>query len=199
MMRKNFLFSQVAAMILLAVIMTAAPRAFAQEGFRGFIWGVTPSDVRTFETAAFYKEEGGSLYFLERLSRNDFRRLIRYDFRDGGLWRASYEYQEYTHPNSHAALERYEDMVRELSKTYGEPAEDEFLWRDRLYRNHPNLWGRALLSGDLRRRTVWQTEETRVTAQIHMTNPYFFLGYTAEMAKAGADKAPDFSYSKLNN
>jgi hypothetical protein len=168
--------------LFILLVLMACPVQAQQSGndFRNFIWGATRADVKQYETAKFYKEEGDSVYFVELPGENDFRRVIRYDFKDDKLWRGEYEFQEYTEPNSLDVLNRYEDYVRELSKQYGEPTQDDFIWKDKTYVRYPHLWGRALLSGDLKRRTVWSTAKTVTEAEIFAQSPYYFLGYGAE-------------------
>lgn len=173
--------------ILIALLIALPARAQDSGDFRGFVWGVTPGDVQKYETAKFYKEQDGSLYFLERPSKKDFRRMIRYDFKDGKLWRGDYEYQEYSEPDSNAPLNRYEDMVRLLEKEYGKPGADDFLWKDKTYYGYPKFWGRALRSGDLVRRTTWLFGETRIVAELYFSKPYYALRYGAERAGKGGD------------
>lgn len=186
--------------LLLLICLFTAPLARAQGhgDFRGFVWGVTPSDVQKYETAKFYKNEAGSFYFLERPSKTDYRRLIRYDFKDGRLWRANYEFQEYSEPDSNAVLYRYEDMVRGLKDEYGAPGADDFLWKDKAYFGHPKFWGRALRSGDLRRRTTWRFGETEIVAELYFSKPHYVLRYAAERVGKGGEPATDILGNPLS-
>jgi hypothetical protein len=172
--------------------------------FRNFVWGVSKQDVRKFENARFYKEEDNSLYFLEQPSKRDFRRIIRYDFRDGKLWRASYEFQELDTPNADTIMEIQEDVKRALAAQYGEPDEENFIWRDPYYRRYPQFWGRALLGQQLRLETLWEKGETKVVLKCRFEGPHYYLGYTAERQVPGQEqeflkdivpKAPEIKFN----
>lgn len=162
-----------------------------QGAFRYFVWGVSPEDVKKFETAGFYKEEGGSLYFLELPNPKDFRRLIRYDFEDGKLWRGSYDYQELKDPNPGRFLDMYEDVKRMISKAYGDPAKVDYIWKDPLYKNYPQFWGRALLSGDLKFYTEWDDRGTKAYLTLAYEKPVYKIIFTAEKAGEKPVPAPD--------
>lgn len=148
--------------------------------FRGFIWGVSKDDVRTYETAAFYKEEPNALFFIERPSEEDFSRVIRYDFQDGKLWRVEYSFQELNDPDASVIMNIHEDFKNALKLQYGAPKSEDMLWGNTPYRNHPQLWPRAMLSKALRMKTLWETEGTRVTLENYFIDPDFKLSYIVE-------------------
>lgn len=169
-------------LLIIALIVMAAPAYAAGNNFRNFIWGATPDDVLKFETAKYYKTENGSLYFVDLPSKDDFRRVVRYDFQNDKLWRGSYEYQELKNPNPNRILERYEDFKVELQKQYGEPTDELFIWKSKLYRNYPQFWGRALLSKDLKLRTEWELPDNKVELNVLYVGPGYDLFYTAEQS-----------------
>lgn len=155
--------------------------------FRHFIWGASPEDVKKFETASFYKEEGGSLYFVEQPGGGtDFRRLIRYDFRNGKLWRGNYEYQELSESTTDAVVDRYKLLKSMLASDYGAAPFEQTIWKDKFYRKYPKFWARAILSGDLKLRASWTLPDTRVALNLSAESPYYFLSYTAEQVSANA-------------
>lgn len=172
------------ALLFLLVFLMAMP-AMAQSApapFRGFIWGATPQDVRHFEKGVFYKEDKGSLFFLEQ--PDEFRRMIQYDFDNGKLWRARYDYLEFNIPNSAAVMDVFTDLEWALTAQYGKPTKQELIWRSRMYRDYPQFWARSLLSGDLRFRTEWNFGDTRVILQCFHDGLYFQLFYVAEKINA---------------
>ncbi len=177
-LRSVFLFFMAMMMAIPAMAQTA-PRA----DFRNFIWGASPQDVRQFESAVFYKEENGSLFFLEQ--PDEFRRLIRYDFADGKLWRARYEFVEFNIPDSAAVLDKLADFQASLEKQYGKPTKEQMIWGNRLYRDYPQFWARSLLSGDLKFHTEWVFGSTRVILECFHGDLFFQLYYTAEKVDAG--------------
>ncbi len=148
--------------------------------FRGFIWGVSPADVRKYETAQYYNAETGVLFFIELPSHKDYRRLIRYDFLDQKLWRAQYTLQDLNDADPNVILNLYEDFKRALVKQYGEPIQEGMIWKPSPYRDHPKFWGRALLSKDLQMRTIWEKDGTRVVLENYFIDPDFKLTYRVE-------------------
>lgn len=177
------IFLRSAILFLLALIVAIPAMAqSAPAPFRGFIWGVSPEDVRHFEKAIFYKEDKGSLLFLDQ--PDEFRRLIRYDFDGGKLWRARYDYVELTLPNSAAVMDRVADLERELTSQYGKPSKQELIWKNRLYANYPQFWARSFLSGDLKFRTEWDFGDTKIVLQSFHDDLYYQLFYTAEKTNA---------------
>ena len=162
--------------------------------FRYFVWGVSPEDVIQFETAKFYKRDENSVYFIELPpARNEFeqqfRRVIRYDFRDNKLWRANYEYQEFFLSDARKPLEVYEDQKRELAALYGEPVRDDYLWKSKTYYNYPEYWGRALASKQMRRETAWTLSDgSTVLLELYMVDPYMQFDYTVTAKISESEK-----------
>lgn len=156
--------------------------------FRNFIWGVSKQDVRQYEKAKFYKEEGDTLYFVERPDK--FRRLIRYDFEGGRLVRARSEFVELHYPNNASIINLAYEEQKKLSEIYGEPR-SEFFWKNRQYENYPAYWGRAMYREDLQIRFVWDLPEARVTMLNYYDGLYYQLITTAEApaARSGATGA----------
>ncbi len=161
----------------LLLILIAAP-AHAEGIFRGFVWGVTKQDVRQFEKAAPYKSEENRLVFLEKPDR--FRRMITYDFQDGKLIGAKYEYLEFHYPRAGQVLNDYVDLKNSLSKIYGDAPQEEMIWKDRSYKNYPEFWSRALLSGDLKFRTTWKLKKTQIVLECYRWGDNYKMFYTVE-------------------
>lgn len=174
-------------LLFILALFIATPAMADSTIFRNFVWGASKDDVRQFESAKFYKEEGDSLFFVEQ--PDDFRRLIRYDSKDGKLWGARYEYQELFFPNANKVLDRYADEEFLLEKLYGKPLEEKFIWKDRTYRNFPQFWARALFEENLRIETVWQVNDTRITLYCYYDGAIYQLYYTLELA--GKKSEPD--------
>lgn len=179
-------------LIVFFALALTAPSAFAQQSsqqpqeiFRHFVWGATKSDVISYEKAQFYKSEENSTYYIETLPKQDFRRLIRYDFKEGKLWRGFYEIQDLTYPDPAKVLNLYEDMKRELIGLYGKPSQDLYTWKNKKYFDYPEFWGRALRSGDLKPSTHWDLADSTVVLELSRQDPYYSLQYTAQ--KKGED------------
>ena len=167
-------------MAVLLLFLCAPARA--DDGvFRHFVWGVSEADVMKFETATFYKKEGDSLFFLEQPDR--FRRLITYDFKGGKLWRARFEYVELHDPDPQKIIDLYDGEERALEKKFGRPVSEDLLWTDRTYRNYPQFWGRALLSGNLKFRTRWQTQGTDIELQTYNGEDFYQIFYVMQKSQ----------------
>lgn len=170
--------------LAIALIFTAVPLARAAEAepaqtqqivYRNFIWGVTKEDVRQFETAVFYKEEGDSLYFLLKPDR--FRRMIRYDFKDNKLVGIRFEVVEYREAISGNVVNMFYDLEKELTALYGE-GKSEAVWRSKRYEKYPEYWGRALYRGDLRLKTTWSPPGALIEEQTYYDGIAYQLFYT---------------------
>lgn len=156
--------------------------------FRGFVWGVGKEDVKRYEKAVFYEEKEDVLSFLERPSKKDYRRLIRYNFEKNKLVRASYEFQELIPPSPEPAVDLYEAMKAAVIRVKGKPLKEEFIWGDRLYAYYPQFWGRALRAGDLRIKSTWGAGGVaRSELMLGFKTPYYTLVYTAWQEGSGKD------------
>ena len=172
-------------LILITVIFAAISHAHAADAplqpaqqqftYRNFIWGVGKEDVRQFETAVFYKEEGNSLYFL--LRPDQYNRMIRYDFKDDKLVGIRFEVVEFREPISGNVVNMFYDTEQELSELYG-PGKAQALWIGKRYQNHPMYWGRALYGRDLRLKTTWTPPGALVEAQAYYDGIVYQLFYT---------------------
>ena len=164
----------------MAVLFVCVPHARAAEPFsyRNFIWGVNKEDVRKYEKAVFYKEEGDSLFFL--LNPDRFRRLIRYDFKDDKLAAIRFEYVELRLPYSGQIIDKFYDEQKALTELYGDPASEDAFWKDKRYQNHPAYWGRALYGRDLRLQTTWTPPGSTVVLQTYYDGRYYQLFYTMQ-------------------
>ena len=160
----------------------ASSGAEAATDIRGFVWGVTKEEVRRFEKATFYKEEGDSLFFLEQ--PDYFRRMVRYDFREGKLFRMRYEYLEFFMPEANDVIGRYIDLKHSLEEKYKTPAKDEMVWKDKTYLRFPQYWPRAFMRRDLAFRSVWEFPDTRIVMETYHEDAPYKLYYEAEQVSA---------------
>jgi hypothetical protein len=83
---RPFIFVPGLALTLLVCALPASANEMSP--LRHFLWGTTPEEVRKFETATFYNKDETSEFYVEPL--DGYNRTIRYDFRDGKLWRGYY-------------------------------------------------------------------------------------------------------------
>jgi hypothetical protein len=158
-----------------AVAQTAPP-------FRNFIWDVSREDVRAYETAKWYRDDAESAFYVEQ--PDEFRRVIRYDFRGGKLWRAKFAYDDLQYPTPFMVFERAAAEQVELGKIYGTPTREEFLWNNVRYRPYPELLGSAFRSGDVRIRTTWEFPGSKVVMETFNDGAEYQLYYVAEKLSA---------------
>jgi hypothetical protein len=169
--------------LTLTVLLCAAPAmAQAVPAFRYFIWDVGREDVRAFETAKWYKDDGESSFYVEQ--PDEFRRTIRYDFRNDKLWRAQFSYNELQYPTPFMVLDRAAAEQVELEKIYGLPTREEFIWNSPRYRPYPELLGSAFRMGDVRIRTTWELPDSKVVMESYNDGYEYQLYYTAEKLSA---------------
>lgn len=172
------------ALLIAAVLVFAAP-AVAKErsALRHFVWGATPEDIRKFETATFFKSEDGSDYYVEPFEdfyKVEFYRTIRYDFKDGKLWRGQYSYDQLHEANPMSIFERAVDFKIALENIYGKPTNDTLIWKKLRYRNYPKMLGSALRSGHVEVETTWKLPDTLVVMRAYNDGTVYQLTYTAE-------------------
>lgn len=181
--------------LTLVLISFAFPAAAGElSPLRHFVWGATPEDVRKFETATFYKKDATSEYYVEQL--DDFNRTIRYDFKDGELWRGYYGYNELDHPDSMMIMQRAADFQIVLEQIYGKPTTDELVWKNTRYRGNSNWLGAAMRSGDVKVRVTWMLPGTKVVMEAYDNGAAYELNYTAEKVEPPRDM--DHSRNILN-
>lgn len=165
--------------LALTVLVCAFP-ASAKEisPLRHFLWGATPDEVRKFETATFYNKDETSEYYVEPL--DGYNRTIRYDFRDGKLWRGYYGYNDLHHPDPLEIMRRAADFELALEQIYGKPTTDELVWKRNEYRDNSRWLAAAMRAGDVRVRVTWMLPGTRVVMESYHDGDFYELYYTAE-------------------
>ena len=176
------------AVIIAAILIYAAP-AMAKETspLRHFVWGATKEDIRKFETGTYFKSEGESDFYVEPFKnfyKTEFFRTIRYDFKDGKLWRGQYSYDALHEPDPMTIFQRAADFKIVLEKIYGEPTTDVLIWKNMRYRKYPTLLGSALRSGHVEIKTTWELPGTLVVMRTYNDGTVYQLTYTAEKVDA---------------
>jgi hypothetical protein len=135
----------------------------------------------------FFKSEGESDFYVEPFEdfyKTEFYRTIRYDFRDGKLWRGQYSYDALHEPDPMTIFQRAADFKIALEKIYGKPTKDVLIWKNLRYRNYPHLLGSALRSGHLEIQTTWELPGKKVVMRCYNDGAVYQLTYIAEQVKA---------------
>jgi hypothetical protein len=163
--------------VLLLAVWIALPAQARGDVFRGFIWGVSPEDVRAYEKAVYYDDRDG-LSFFEDI--DGARRIYRYDFRDDKLWRIRVSFMELHRPYTQQVLDMIADEQNRLERKYGKPVREGLVWTDNTYRRYGQLFKRAFAMGHVRIEADWQTADTAVQMRAYKGDPYYELQYTIE-------------------
>jgi len=88
--------------------------------------------------------------------------FVVYFFIDNQLTRARYALAE-SHSNKNDFIADYKDFKKILTKKYGNPSEDESLWRNDLFKDNYSEWGTALSIGHLVFFSTWKTNNTEIS------------------------------------
>lgn len=180
------------AILITAMLLCAMPATAKERSpLRHFVWGATQEDIRKYETGTFFKNEGGSDYYVEPFKdfyKTEFFRTIRYDFKDGKLWRGQYSYDQLHEPNPMTIFQRAADFKIALEEIYGPPTSDVLVWKKTRYRNTPRMLGSALRSGDVEIKTTWNLPGTLVVMRTYNDGAVYQLTYTAEKVEAAPKK-----------
>ena len=141
--------------------MTAIPFAQSQQppDFRQTHWGMTRAEVRAAEKAKPAADPANDPYLLYRGSVEGLNCLVGYVFLDDQLVRALYVIDP---AGLIDYLSEYQHLKRALIGEYGQPAKDEEVWSNDLYKDKPEEYGKAVAAGHLKRFTAWKTDTTEI-------------------------------------
>lgn len=141
---------------------------------RGFIWGL-PSDVikeneqgRYVDTEEF-DAQNKALFFVDTI--RNMHSSIAYEFYNDTLWQARiFIDKTYFDPQ-----DRMVDILTihtDLNKRFGEPVDEQMIWRDAREKNFPDSWGWAIFRQELTMITTWREGDTMVTAHVGAKEKY---------------------------
>lgn len=177
---------------------------------RGFIWGVTPEDVKHFERVVLFDEIENTLFFIDEI--NGIKTLISYEFIDGKLWRVVMDMQKDDYPDPQEIVKDFVRFQVGLNKRYGEMTSTKLDWSNDYYKDKPDYWGLAVYNGHLKMRMDWQSGKTDVSMTLGAEDYDYdfkmtFTSRAIEKAVAEAKKeanrassllAPDRSVALVN-
>ncbi len=180
--------------ILACVVLTALAAAGVALGaeapdFRSVRWGMTMEEVMAAETEVALIVVTGEPALAGNCTVAGRKARLYYQFSDSQLSEAFYAFED-THTNSNLYIDDFTDMKELLTLKYGPPALDTAIWKHNLYRNRPDEWGFALISGDVKFRAEWETARTRVSLLLAGDNykAFHFLTY---LSKVTPNASPD--------
>jgi hypothetical protein len=161
--------------------------------FRKANWGMQMSEVKKTESVEILQETEDVLAYETTLA--GFKALVIYIFAGNQLTRAKYSIIE-EHTNKNDYIVDYSSLKELLTKKYGNPIEDETIWKDDLYRDKYSDWGFAISLGHLFYFSKWDTEKTEIVSvlngenyQINAVIEYTSKNLGAEEAKMREEEA----------
>ena len=137
------------------------------DDFRKANWGMKMSEVKKTEAGKILQETEDVLAYEATLA--GFKTLVIYIFAGDQLTRAKYSIIE-EHSNKNDFITDYSSLKDLLTKKYGNPMEDETIWKDDLYRDKYSDWGFAISLGHLFYYSKWDTEKTEIVSVLNGEN-----------------------------
>lgn len=136
------------------------PHTKSSGGFRGGKWGMSKSEVKALENGQSIQEDEEALIYQGQVA--GLSCYYGYVFVQDKLVRGKYVVNE-THTNKNDHIIDYQSLQKLLTEKYGEPVEDETLWRNDLYKDDPEDYGMAICVGHLLYWTEWNAPGTKVS------------------------------------
>ncbi len=146
--------------LALSICMLVAKVSFADDfTFRKTRWGMSMDEVKASETLEVARQEADLLVYEAKVINKDV--FILYRFVGNKLTRAKYFLNE-KHMNNNDFIADYNDFKEILKKKYGEPKEDNMVWKNNLYKGKYSGWGTAISMGHLVYFSTWETESSEI-------------------------------------
>ena len=161
-------------------------RILDQANVRGFIWGLPKEIIRAEEKGEFVEEseEGDVLFFLDKI--RGMHVSLNYEFEDNKLHRVRI-FSENGYPLPSHRLDDLMQMKRDLVQRFGEPIDEQMIWKNNKNKMFPDMWGYDVLLGDLKIIINWESSDTLVTAYLgegkELYEPILFITYEDRRAK----------------
>lgn len=146
--------------------------------FRNINWGMTRDEVKSSETTPLTDERGITLMFEDKIfNLNSY--IIYFFTEKDELFRSAYFITE-KHSNPTSYVTDYNQLKSSLTEKYGTPTEDSTTWLNDLYKDDPNQWGMAVVTGKVVFTSKWKTDSTEIIMSLRGDNyePQFALRYT---------------------
>lgn len=153
-MLKKILF-----LVTLLLILTLSVNAAEEYDFRNVNWGMSQEKVKENETAELILPSEEMLVYKNSINNKDY--MLIYNFKDDTLYSAAYLFGKSFYDDN-LYIDEYDYLQELLIGKYGEPLEDETYWFDDTYKYEYNDHGLAISIGDMAKRTLWETDTTKI-------------------------------------
>lgn len=152
----------------------------SESSFRNSSWGDSKDTIKNNESNLELTEDDdlGLTYNGEKLV--DLEVLTSYYIdKDYGLYRGLYYVTE-EHLNENSYVDDYYTLQEALTKKYGKVYDEQMLWMDDSYKDDPNNYGIAVVTGNLLFSTKWEIDNTEIILALQGDNysPQLIIGYT---------------------
>ncbi len=127
--------------------------------FRKTKWGMSKSDVKNSEPLKLFQEDDNLLGYKTNVLDKDV--FLGYVFVDNQLVRTRYVLAE-SHSNDNDYINDYLDFKATLTKKYGNPVDDQTIWKNDLYKSDNSGWGTAISIGHLVFYSTWISSSTEI-------------------------------------
>lgn len=179
--------------IMAVLVFSVYPSSVGASDFRGSVWGTPIKNQKRVETLT--PNLKGVVDVRCLLAGHTCRAF--YYFLKGKL-AMGMVYLGVYHTNANLYLDDFNHLVDLLSRKYGKPEQNEFVWSSDLFRGTPQYWGTAVQRGDLLRFALWRMPRTEVYLGLKGDGrrPRLHLEYVDVTAKAAMSKELDAMHLK---
>lgn len=156
--------------------------------FRNSSWGMSQEQVKKIEKNEFYQKLKNPATGLEQLIYKGpvggLECLIAYYFAENQLVQGRYVFME-GHSNRNLYIDDFTEIKSSLKEKYGNPTEDDVVWRNDLYKDDFSDWGLAISIGHAVFEATWALPETEILLQCKGDNYDIthILNYRSEIEK----------------
>ncbi len=126
--------------------------------------GSSPEAIRDQVTGDIERNERETLVVAKHFA--DHGVLEGYDFQEGSLVAGQYLVLQRPVNGLNEFIDYYSALKASLTNTYGQPTEDQSVWKNDLYQPLPDYWGIAVQMGHLRYAARWDTPAGMITIEL---------------------------------
>ncbi len=135
--------------------------------FRGVPWGATADEVRRQIKEKPLFDGEALVAFADTVG--SLKAHCVFKLVGGRFVRGQYQFAE-EHVSSNLFFEDFDQIDALLSKKYGKPATTEKVWKEDLFKDRPDKWGRAVEAGHLMVHSQWRAGQVTITHLLHGDN-----------------------------
>lgn len=151
-----------------APTLTPEPTISVEPDFRKVVWGMSKEEVIGIEGTSIIEQTDDYIAYNVEVNGLDMDLVYYFNGKDQ-LCASAYISNE-KHSNQNDYILDYNELTDALTEKYGEPYEDETVWKSDLYKGKSSYWGLAIAAGDLVDYASWDTDNTTIKIKIDGDN-----------------------------